>query len=368
MSKAAELAALIANVNNGSSLGNKNFIINGAMNVSQRSTSETGLTSSGYKTIDRFRFSAGTAGTWTMTQSSDVPTGYGFANSLKLDCTTANGSLSAGSDMSLQYKLEGQDVQTLRKGTSSAVPVTLSFWVKSTKTGTFICELHDLDNSRNISQSYTVSSSNTWEKKELTFVGDTTGALNDDNGESLRVQFHLVAGTTYTSGTLATSWVSPTSANRVVGQVNIADSTSNDWLLTGVQMEIGEKATEFEHEPYETTLQKCQRYYLRRNAEAVYNYFGAGHVSAAGAGRVYTTFPVQMNHVPVLETSGTAGDYTLFNVDTDALGSVPAITNASLNEAGITCADSGNNFTAGRGCNLLANNTTDAFLAFESEL
>ena len=302
MSKAAELAALIANVNRGSSLGSKNFIINGAMNVSQRSTSETGLTSSGYKTIDRFRFSAGTAGTWTMTQSSDVPTGYGFANSLKLDCTTANSSLSAGSDMSLQYKLEGQDVQTLRKGTSSAVPVTLSFWVKSTKTGTFICELHDLDNSRNISQAYTVSSSNTWEKKELTFVGDTTGALNDDNGESLRVQFHLVAGTTYTSGTLATAWVSPTSANRAVGQVNIADSTSNDWLLTGVQMEIGEKATEFEHEPFETTLRKASRYYTEISRADNNTAHLVGYVQTAAVARY--SFHVPMRTTPsITETN-----------------------------------------------------------------
>ena len=181
MSKAAELAALIANVNKGSSLGNKNFIINGAMNVSQRSTSVTGGTSSGYQTVDRFRPSIGTAGTWTITQSTDVPTGYGFANSLKFDCTTANSSLSAGSDMALQYRFEGQDVQNLRKGTSNAVSVTISFWVKSTKTGTFICELKDDDNSRQISQAYTISSSNTWEKKELTFAGDTTGAFDDDN-------------------------------------------------------------------------------------------------------------------------------------------------------------------------------------------
>ena len=261
MSKAAALAALIANVNKGSSLANKNLVINGAMNVSQRSTSVTGVTSSGYQTVDRFRPSIGTAGTWTITQSTDVPTGYGFANSLKFDCTTADASLAVGDDMSLQYRMEGQDLQTLRKGTGSAVPVTISFWVKSTKTGTFILELIDGDNSRNISKSYTVSSSNTCEKKEITVEGDTTGAFDDDNAKSLTLQWWLAAGTNFTSGTLATSWVSPTTANRVVGQVNIADSTSNDWLITGVQLEIGEKATEFEHEPFSVTLKKCERYF-----------------------------------------------------------------------------------------------------------
>ena len=198
MSKAAELAALIANVNKGSSLANKNLVINGAMNVSQRSTSVTGVTSSGYQTVDMFRPSIGTAGTWTITQSTDVPTGYGFANSLKFDCTTADASLAVGDDMSLQYRMEGQDLQTLRKGTGSAVPVTISFWVKSTKTGTFILELIDGDNSRNISKSYTVSSSNTWEKKEITVEGDTTGAFDDDNAKSLTLQWWLAAGTNFT--------------------------------------------------------------------------------------------------------------------------------------------------------------------------
>jgi hypothetical protein len=182
---------------------------------------------------DRFRPSIGTAGTWTISQSTDVPTGYGFSNSYKFDCTTADASLAVGDDMALQYRFEGQDVQTLRKGTSSAVPVTVSFWVKSTKTGTFILELMDNDNAREISKSYTVSSSNTWEYKTVTFEGDTTGALDNDNARSLTLQWWLAAGTNWTSGTLNTSWADPAQANRVVGQVNIADSTSNDWSANG---------------------------------------------------------------------------------------------------------------------------------------
>lgn len=310
MTKARELADLIANVNNGSSLANKNFVINGAMNVSQRSVSETGVTSSGYKTVDRFRPSIGTAGTWTITQSTDVPTGYGFANSLKFDCTTANSSLSAGSDMALQYRFEGQDVQNLRKGTSSAVPVTLSFWVKSTKTGTFICELKDDDNSRQISQAYTISSSGAWEKKELTFAGDTTGALDDDNAKSLTILWWQVAGTNFTSGTLNTSWAGSVSAtNRAVGQVNIADSTSNDWLITGVQLEIG-KATEFEHEPFETTLRKCQRYFYRTpdggssGTSAAYQHLGNGYMHSSTLCISHFVFPEVMRSAPTCTFSG----------------------------------------------------------------
>ena len=249
-------------INGGQIGGRRNLIINGAMSVAQRGTSITSVTGSGYQTVDRFRPSMGTAGTWTITQSTDVPTGEGFANSLKFDCTTANGSLSAGSDMALQYRMEGQDLQLLRKGTSSALSVTLSFWVKSTKTGTFICELQDNDNSRNISKAYTVSTTNTWEKKELTFAGDTTGTFGNDNAKSMTIMWWQVAGTNYTSGTLNTSWAgSVAAANRAVGQVNIADNTSNDWLITGVQMELGSTATAFENKSFGEELALCQRYY-----------------------------------------------------------------------------------------------------------
>ena len=258
MSKAAELAALIGSQ---TALSNRNLVINGAMAISQRGTSSTGITSSGYRSApDRFRPSIGSAGTWTISQSTDVPTGEGFAHSYKFDCTTAKSSLDAGSDMALQYRFEGQDLQLLKKGTSSAAPVTVSFYVKSTKTGTFILELMDNDNAREISKSYTISSSNTWERKTVTFEGDTTGALDDDNARSFTLQWWLVAGTNFSSGTLNTSWSDPATANRVVGQVNIADSTSNDWLLTGVQLEVGEQATPFEHLSFGDDLAKCQRY------------------------------------------------------------------------------------------------------------
>jgi hypothetical protein len=196
-----------------------------------------------------------------MSQSTDVPSGYGFANSLKLDCTTANASPAAGGAMILSQSFEGQNLQYLKKGTASAVSLTASFWVKSTKTGTFICELVDQDNTRSISKSYTVSVSNTWEFKTVTFAGDTTGAFTNDNGVSLDIYFWLGAGTNFTSGTLATTWGTNTSANRAVGQVNIADSTANDFLITGVQLEAGTSATDFEFLPIDVSLNRCLRYY-----------------------------------------------------------------------------------------------------------
>jgi hypothetical protein len=180
-----------------------------------------------------------------------------------MDCTTADASPAAGDLLILRQFFEGQNLQYLKKGTASALSLTASFWVKSTKTGTFIVELFDTDNTRAISKSYTVNTTNTWEFKTITFEGDTTGAFGNDNGGSLALTFWLGAGTNFTSGTLATTWGTRTSANLAVGQVNIADSDSNDWYITGVQLEAGTSATDFESLPIDVSLGRCQRYFWK---------------------------------------------------------------------------------------------------------
>jgi hypothetical protein len=196
-------------------------------------------------------------------QSTDVPTGQGFANSFKLDVTTADTAMGAGDGYIFRQSFEGQDLQRIKKGTSNAEQVTVQFWVKSTKTGTYILELYDTDNVRQVSKSYTVSSADTWEYKTVTFPADTSGAMDNDNERSLILQWWLAAGSNFTSGTLNTTWATATSANRVVGQVNALDSTSNSFHVVGVQMEIGDTATPFEHEPISVTLQKAQRYFQK---------------------------------------------------------------------------------------------------------
>jgi hypothetical protein len=241
--------------------GFRNIVINGDMQIAQRGTSVASISAGSYYTLDRWFFEPSSLGVWTMSQSTDTPTGQGFANSLKADCTTADASPSAGDLMVLQQKFEGQNLQYLKKGTANAVQLTASFWVKSTKTGTFICELQDTDNTRAVSGTYTVITTNTWEKKSVTFPADTSGAFTNDNGASLNLNFWLGAGTDFTSGTLATTWDSTTSANRAVGQVNIADSDSNDWYITGVQLEAGTTATDFEFLPIDVSLGRCQRYF-----------------------------------------------------------------------------------------------------------
>ena len=239
----------------------KNLIINGDMSLAQRGTSSSGITGDGYFTVDRFKNEMLSAGTWTQSQSTDVPSGQGFANSVKYDCTTANASLSAGTYGFITQRFEGQNLQMLKFGTSSAETLTLSFWVKSNKTGTYIAEIITFATTKSQSQSYTISSADTWEKKTLTFTGDTATAIANSNARSLNLIFWLVAGTNNTSGTLNTSFNTTVQANRAVGQVNLADSTDNEWYITGIQLEADTSASDFEFLPYDVNLQRCKRYY-----------------------------------------------------------------------------------------------------------
>ena len=347
----------------------RNIIINGDMSIAQRGTSSTGLTSSSYNTLDRFKIAMNTTGTWTMSQDTDVPTGQGFAKSLKLDCTTANASLSSGSYMRIDQRLEGQNLQYLKKGTSNAESLTLSFWVKSNKTGTYICEVYDQDNTRQISKSYTISSASTWEKKTITFAGDTTGTLDNDNARSLDVYFWLAVGTDYSSGTLNTSWNSVTTANRVVGQVNLADSTSNEWYITGVQLEAGEVASDFEFLPHDVNLQRCQRYYYlhashnRSGSETI----GLGTYYNSSDMRGVVFFPTEMRARPSLDVETVSSGYQMRrNGGFDNFDDFELAGNVGFSSA---CIRNGSDAsgTAGQAGHLFTN-ATNAFLAFSSEL
>ncbi len=239
----------------------RNIIINGDMSIAQRATSASSITSSSYNTVDRWQNYISSLGTWTVSQSTTVPTGQGFAKSLKYDCTTADASPASNDVNILIQKFEGQNLQYLKKGTSSAESLTLSFWVRSNKTGTYTCELYDNDNTRFVSKTYSISSADTWEKKTITFDGDTTGALDNDNANSLNVHFWLGAGSDFTGGTFNNGTWSTTTNTRVSSsQVNLADSTSNEWYMTGVQLEAGSQASDFEFLPTDVNKNRCYRY------------------------------------------------------------------------------------------------------------
>jgi hypothetical protein len=293
--------------------GRRNLIINGAMQVAQRGTQAVGgSTGLHYGGCDRLRvYQETTASAYTLSQDTNVPTAQGFAKSFKLDVTTADASVAAGDRVDLIYRFEGQELQHIKKGTSSAESLTLSFWVSSPKTGTHIVEVYDADNNRQVSIAYTVSTANTWEHKTVAIPADTTGTLNNDANLSLQISWWLMAGSSYTSGTLSTSWSSQNANDRAVGQVNVMDSTSNNFYLTGIQLEVGDTATPFEHRSFAEEQTLCQRYYHQANFLAGPHYGGGALamycLNANEAGGT-TTFPVTMRAAPTVRTKDAAGN------------------------------------------------------------
>ena len=298
-------------------LSNRNLIVNGSMMVSQRSTSLTSQTNGGYKCLDRFRIGIVNLGTWTYTQSTDAPAG--FSRSFKCECTTADASPAAGDLFNIQHRMEGQELQVLKKGTSSAENFTVSFWVKSNKTGTYNLQTEDLDNTRSNVRQYTIESADTWEYKTLTFDGDTTGSLDKDVEQSFRLIWWLGSGTNYSSGTTPSTWEAVTATNNAVGNVNLADSTSNVFYITGVQMETGSVATPFEHRSFGDELARCQRYFQKS-----YSYEDApGTVTHGNRGNDFTyleggntTAHINLKFNPEMRITPNITTYSIVNANT----------------------------------------------------
>ena len=306
MSKAAELAALIGS---GQAQGNKNFIINGDMQVSQRATGATAV-GSGYYTIDRFKTHKSNDGAFTIEQSTDNP--FGTGNSLKMAVTTADTSVAAGQYLFLSQSIEAQNLQSLLYGTSSAKTVTLSFWVKSNKTGTYVITLYKSDNTISvIPVEYTIDSANTWEKKTITVTptaGGTSlitasgGAIDNNNAEGMMVIFGLAWGSTYAGGTNNT-WSSNSNHYSTSNQVNWMDSTSNNFYLSQVQLEIGDVATPFEHRSFGDELLRCQRYYYQASGANI-----AYATLYSDSHKMYSIFhPVKMRAIPTATVTGDTG-------------------------------------------------------------
>jgi len=265
MTKAAELAKMGEVLTNSQIGGRRNIVINGAMNVAQRSASVTGIgAANGYFTVDRFKlFQAGTAGRLTMSQAAITDLG-GFSNAMKFDVTTADASIAAGELFQIGTMFEGQDIQGFKKGHSDAEGFTVSFYVKGTAK-TYSVELFDGDNTRHVTQTFNVTTS--WNRIVLNFPADTTGKFDSDNALSLYILIWVHAGSTYTGGTAATSWAANNNANRAVGCGSLFSSTDNELFITGLQMEVGSQATPFEHRSLGEELALCQRYYQQSDAD-----------------------------------------------------------------------------------------------------
>jgi len=351
----------------------RNIIINGDMSIAQRATSSTGITADGYYTVDRFNLGIGSFGTWTQSQVADSPAGYGLTKALKMDCTTAQGSPGSSALITFDYAIEGQHLQRGMAGTANAQKICLTFFHKHTKTGINTVELLDADNNDAVSGSYTQSVSNTWEKATIIFPAKTSGAFGDDNNRSLRVRICLGAGTDLTSGTLATTWQSSiTNANRHAGQVNNADSTSNNFIITGVQLEFGEIPTDFEHLPRDVNLQRCYRYTQRH--PAIDPTSGSGFcIIGNGYNNSSTVNLSVVNHyVPMrADVSLTnSGSFRVHHVNAAAATSAATTLddNTSCSNSSLLVATVGSGLTAGQGSSLEQNNDTDAHIILSAEL
>ena len=346
----------------------RNMAINGAMQVAQRGTSFTSVTASGTFGVDRFLYHLASAGTWTVTQSTDVPTGQGFLKALRVDCTSTQASLAAGAYARIDHRLLGQDLIRLKKGTANAEKFTVSFWVKSNKTGTYVMEIDDDDNSRCICQLYTVDTTNTWEKKVLTFDGDTSGALGDDANRSWTIEWWFASGTDWKGGTLQTTWASKVNNTRTTGMTNnLADSTDNDFAITGVQFEVGEYATPFEFEPYQTTYEKCLKYYYKWESSTTYAKVGVGRAWDTSNFAAALDLPVAMRASPTLAYSA-LGDFAVAGIG----GTPSAITQdqrtTDFRSIGLNITQGSTPFTTGTIYQLEADNNAGSELEFNAEI
>ena len=354
-------------------LSNRNIIINGAMQIVQRNANTTAITTDGYYSPDRWNINISSSGTWTMNVDSAGVNRVGpdeFSNSCNLICTTADSSLSAGDFLVFQQRFEGLNVQQIEKGTPAAESVTVSWYAKSSNTGTYICELFDNDNTRQCSKSWTINAANTWEKKSVTFPADATGRLDNDNLLSFILNFWLAAGTTWTSGTLNTTWASTTSANRAVGQFNLAGNINNYMAITGVQMELGSVATPFERRPFGTELSLCQRYYARitsgTGASTVKTAFGVGLAVATNSANLLVLAPVTMRAFPTFNYSSVD-----FTDSTNYDAAVSAITEAAYSNNGVRIkVTTANTMTQYRPGSLVANyaSASAGYVEFSAEL
>jgi len=290
------------------------LIINGAMNVAQRGTSFTHANSNTNNwTVDRLNINTGSIGEYTSTQetlTSGAAFEAGFKKAARIDCTTAVASPDAGDYFYAEYKVEAQDCSAFKKGTSAAETMTVAFWVKSNKTGTGQLNVRDNDNNRMCSGTYTISSADTWEHKVINIAADTTGAFNNDNGIGYSFEFWLGSGSTYSSGTAPTAWETKAGGDRnAAGTLNINDNTSNDWAITGLQVEVGTYTLAtlppFQHRSVGEELALCRRYFFKIWGKAdEASCIGLGFNQNTTLTNLYLNFPVEMRTLVTVEQSG----------------------------------------------------------------
>lgn len=340
---------------------NDSLIINGDMAIAQRGVSSAAHTT-GYPCVDRFKSGGVTAaGAVTMSQSTDAPDG--FVHSLKMDVTTADTSLAAGEYyIPCTQVIEAQNLQHLNYGTSEAKPFTLSFWVKSNKPGTYTVEVYNQDSTTYINvKPYTINTADTWEYKTITFEANTNTAANiaNDNGAGLYINWWVAAGSTYNdgTGTLETGWNTVTNNKRASGVPNMLDNINNEWLITGVKMEIGDTSTPFKHISYAENLHQCRRYY-----QELTGWGKVFHVHSSTAAYAMFEFNPEMRATPTL--TATTTDFRFYSggdVETISQMNLQNITNRQFQFY-----LQGSGFNAGRAGHL--DSRSNKFYTAEAEL
>ena len=339
----------------------RNIIINGDMSIAQRGTSTSGVTTSdGYYACDRFYTQTDT-GTWTISQSTDTPSGQGFSKSLKLDCTSAG--TSNADEVGIRHKVEGQNVQYLKYGTSSADSLTLSFWIKTNLTGTYTVAFKNVSSvqERIVSFEYTVSSANTWEKKTITLPGDTSQALENTNNSEFEIYWYFSAafGTGVTN-----TWQNYSSGFLSSGSLpGLGGSTSDEVYITGVQLEAGTSASDFEFLPHDVNLQRCQRYYFKTTESGTATILLTGGLeSSTSAGQGGFSLPTEMRATPSLSFGSGIRFYSVGSGTR-----TPSISENRCTTTVLSCATAVSGGTSGQ-AGYIYRGTSDGFLVGDAEL
>jgi hypothetical protein len=285
----------------------KNLITNGAMICSQRGSSFATV-SNNETTIDQFALTH-PYGSSTMSISQSTTSPNGFSNSYKLDVNSADTSIGAGQYVAIRHRIEAQNLQELAFGTSGAKSIALSFYVRSNVTGTYAVNIQQTDNSKKqVSATYTINSADTWERKTFTFAGDTSGVINNDTGDGFEILWYLAAGSNRNSGTARSTFTAHNLADEAAGHTaNILSSTSNNFHLTGCQLEVGSVITDFQHLSFGENLKKCQRYYYQF-VDGDTQFVGIGHSFSSSEIDVPITFQTAMRTAPTLNQT-TGGNY-----------------------------------------------------------
>ena len=320
-------------------LGRRNLLINGGMRVHQRAGTITLTNAALTYTLDRMSFYKNHAGTNTVEQSTDTPVGLGFTNSLKFTTTSADSSVAATDRVAMIYRVEGYDAASLEFGTAKAKTITISFYVKSSITGTHGGAVGNGSDNRAYPFTYTISSADTWERKSITIAGDTAGTWATNNARSLQIAWGLGVGSTY-SGT-AGAWESADRNSATGATTGVLTTANATWFITGIQLEVGSSASDFEHRPFAEELNLCYRYFYKIIRTDAYGEFLVIRTYSSTQGTGVMILPVPMRVQPTFTSSTVSGNFSY-----------------SMSVLGFSTTDSGNASTSHR---LATHNAVGAF-------